>query len=214
MSNYYVNGEDLSYPKISHDHERALFAKAHAGDEAAKETIIRMHLLFVASLGRSFSKGRLADDEVVSASNYALMLAYENFDPRYPNRFAAFVRSHVRGAIARLWSEKNLVNKSDFSDGPVSTCEILEDDIVEEHPVEESEHHAFLLELLEKAKHVLDEREAKIFSLLYSEERHTLASVGVKLSLSRSRVHQIHDEALHKLRAELRRQMNSNNINQ
>lgn len=212
--NYYQNGEDLSYPKISHDHERALFSKARAGDEAAKETIIRMHLLFVASLGRSLAKGRLPDDEVVSASNFALMLAYENFDPRYPNRFAAFVRSHVRGAIARLWSEKNLVNKSDFSDGPVSTCEILEDDITEDHPLEEDEHHAFLLELLEKAKHVLDEREAKIFSMLYSEEKNSLTSVGVKLKLTRERIRQIHDEALEKLRAELRRQMNENNINQ
>lgn len=212
--NYYRNGSGLEVTPMSHEQEKALFAKARAGDDAAKETIIKNHLMFAASLGRSFSKSRLPDDEVVSAANYALMLAYENFDPRYPNRFAAFIRSHVRGAIARLWSEKNLVNKSDFSDGPVSTCEILEDDIVEEHPVEESEHHAFLLELLEKAKHVLDEREAKIFSLLYSEERHTLASVGAKLSVTRERVRQIHDEALHKLRAELRRQMNDAKINQ
>lgn len=199
---------------MSHEEEKALFAKARAGDAAAKETLITNHLGFVASLGRSFAKGLLPEDEVTSASNFALILAFENFNPRYPNRFSAFIRSHVRGAIARLFSERNLINKSDFSDGPVSTCEILEDDIVQDHPLEEDEHHSFLLELLEKAKHVLDEREANIFSMLYSEEKNSLTSVGVKLKLTRERIRQIHDEALEKLRAELRRQMNENNINQ
>jgi RNA polymerase sigma factor (sigma-70 family) len=217
MSKYYRNGEELSYPKISHEDERVLFAKARAGDQSAKDAIIHNHLLFAASLGRSLAKGRLPEDEVVSAANYALMLAFQNFDPRYPNRFAAFIRSHVRGAIARLWSEKNLVSKSDFSDDcPISTCELLEDDIVEQHPVEENDHHKFLLDLLEKTKQVLDERETKIFDLLYCEERNTLSSVGAKLNppLTRERVRQIHDEALNKLRAELRRQMNENGINQ
>lgn len=214
MSNYYPDGADLTVQPMSHQEEKALFKAARAGDESAKETVIRNHLAFTASLGRAFAKGRLPDDDVVSAANHALMLAFENFNPKYPNRFAAYLRSHIRGAIARLWNEKNLVQKSDFSDGPVSTCEILEDDIVEEHPVEEEEHHAFLLELLEKAKHVLDEREAKIFSMLYSEERNTLTSVGAKLKLTRERIRQIHDEALQKLRAELRKQMNENNVNQ
>lgn len=212
--NYYRNGSDLTVEPMSHTEEKALFVKARAGDENAKEAIIKNHLAFAASLGRSFSKGRLPDDEVVSAANYALMLAFENFNSKYPNRFAAYLRSHIRGAIARLWNEKNLVQKSDFSDGPVSTCEILEDDITEEHPLEENEHHSFLLELLEKAKHVLDEREVKIFAMLYSEEKNTLTSVGAKLKLTRERIRQIHDEALEKLRAELRRQMNANNINQ
>lgn len=109
-TNYYQNGEDIHFKKITHDEERALFIKAKAGDVEAREFLIRNHLLYVATYGLKHSKGKLRNDEVVSAMNEALMKAIDRFDPNYKNQFARFLIPFLRGAMANLWLSKNLVD--------------------------------------------------------------------------------------------------------
>lgn len=109
-TNYYQNGEDIYFKKITHDEERALFAKAKAGDVEAREFLIKNHLLYVATYGLKHAKGRLRNDEVVSAMNEALMKAIDRFDPSYKNQFARFLIPFLRGAMANLWLSKNLVD--------------------------------------------------------------------------------------------------------
>lgn len=109
-TNYYQNGEDIHFKKITHDEERALFTKAKAGDMEAREFLIRNHLLYVATYGLKRAKGKLRNDEVVSAMNEALMKAIDRFDPNYKNQFARFLTPFLRGAMANLWLSKNLVD--------------------------------------------------------------------------------------------------------
>lgn len=209
---YYKSGEDLTFVPSTHEEEKSLFAKAKAGDDAAKETIIRNHLLLVSSLAKRLARGRLPEDQVVSAANFALMKAYETFNPDFPNRFAAFITLHVRGEIARLWHEQNVVSKSDFSDGEPITSVPLNEESAEETGVEDQGHKDFLLKLSEQAKSVLDAREKEIVNLLFCETPTNQAEVARKLKLSRERVRQVFNGALVKLQKEMRRLMNLHGI--
>lgn len=211
---YYKNGEDLSFTPSSHEEERARFIAAKAGDEAAKERIIRDHLLLVADIARKLCKGRLPENEVISAANFALMKAYENFDSSFPNRFSGFLKLHVRGEIARLWHDQNIVNKGDFKDGEPVTAVQLSEETADENPAEDKDHHSFLLKLQQEAKCVLDERERKIVDMIFNENPMSQADVARALKITRERVRQIHDVAIAKLGRELRRRMNEHGINQ
>lgn len=211
---YYPPGTDLTFVPVTHDEEKELFRRAKAGDADAKEKILRNHLLLVATIARRIARGKLPEDEIVSAANFALVKAYEGFDSSYPNRFSAFLKLFVRGEIARLWSNLNIVRKSDYSDGvPVTSVEIT-DDVSEEEDSDEKDHKEFLLRLIEESKSVLDPREKEIVGLLYCETPATQAEVARQLGISRERIRQIYDAALEKLRKETRRLMNIYNVNQ
>lgn len=211
---YYKNGENLTFAPTTHEEERALFTKAKAGDGAATETIIRNHLLLVANIARKLARGRLPEEDVISAANFALMKAFQNFDPAFPNRFSAFLKLHVRGEIARLWRGLNIVDKGDFSDGEAVVSVPVIEDTAEDTTAEDTDHRSFLLKLLSQSKGVLDERESEIMALIFNELPMTQADVARKLGLSRERVRQVFDEAMEKLRREMRRQMNENKVNQ
>lgn len=212
---YYRNGETLTFAPTTHEEERELFRRAKSGDGAATETIIRNHLLLVATIARRLAKGKLPEDEIISAANFALMKAFQNFDPSFPNRFSSFLKLHVRGEIVRLWRGKNIVDKKDtFDDGePVVSVPLVED-TAEDTTAEDNDHQSFLLKLLSQSKGVLDEREAEIVGLIFNELPLSQADVARKLTLSRERVRQIFDGAMEKLRREMRRQMNENKVNQ
>lgn len=213
-STYYRNGENLAFEPTTHEEERELFRRAKSGDGAATETIVRNHLLLVANIARRLAKGRLPEDDVVSAANFALMKAFQNFDPAFPNRFSAFLKLHVRGEIARLWRGLNIVDKGDFSDGEAVVSVPVVEDTAEDTTAEDTDHRSFLLKLLSQSKGVLDERESEIVTLIFNELPMTQADVARKLGLSRERVRQIFDAAMEKLRREMRRQMNENKVNQ
>lgn len=210
---YYRNQEDLTFTPTTHAEEKILFAKAKAGDEAAKEQIIRSHLLLVAATAGNFARGKLPTDEVTSAANFALMTAYQNFNPDLNNRFSSFLTLYVRGAIARLWREKNIVDKGDFSDEEPITAVQLNEEAAEETD-EDPEHKDFLIRLSEQAKSVLDSRELEIVNLLFCEIPMNQAEVARKLSLSRERIRQVYNGAMEKLRKEVRRLMNLHGLNQ
>lgn len=210
---YYPPGTDLTFVPTTHDEEKELFRRAKSGDADAKEKIIRNHLLLVANIARRIARGKLPEDEIVSAANFALVKAYEGFDSSFPNRFAAFLKLFVRGEIARLWGSLSIVKKSSYSDGPITSVEIS-DDVGEEEDADEKDHREFILTLVENAKLVLDPREKEIVGLLYCETPATQADVARQLGLSRERVRQIYDIALEKLRKETRRLMNEKGINQ
>lgn len=211
---YYQNNEDLTFKLSSHDEERALFAKAKAGDEAAKEKIVRDHLLLVATIARKLTKGRLPENEVISAANFALMKAYENFDPKFPNRFSDFLRRYVGGEIARLWHDQNIVSKGDFTDGEPITSVPLNEETADDTAGEDKDHHAFLLKLQRESRCVLDDRENKILDMIYNENPMSQADVARKLRITRERIRQIHDAAILKVGRELRRRMNEHGVNQ
>lgn len=232
---YYREGTDLTYVNITHDQERDLFIKARAGDQEAADFLITNHLLFAANEGRKWSRGKLPEDEVISAANEALMTAFTRFDHTWNNRFSSFIRPFIRGAIATLWRSKNAVDtpegghsgvplddsdRGGFSGAvPAESSDSSQDEILtkrqkkrrepsEEQTVEQDEHAEFLLKLLDSAKDCLTEPEALVIRLYYGEERLTLDDIAVKINLKDRRyVHQIKTKAIEKLKKRLSKSM-------
>ncbi len=206
MSEYYKPSENLKFVPVTSDEEKLLFAAARVGDEQAKESIIRNHLLFAAKEGRRWARGMLPEDEVISAANFALMMAYEAFDHTRGNRFASFLRPFIRGRIAELWRAQNTVGehkrKFDKEEEQQSTNKLQESVIYQE--VEHDDHARFTQKMLEDAKNaVLTEKERVVLNQHFGEEKIEMTKIAKQLGLSRERIRQIKESALRKLNREL-----------
>jgi len=216
--NYYPEGTDLRYKKISHEEERELFAAARAGDESAREFLIKNHLLFAAMQGRKWAYGKLSEDEVVSMANLALMKAIDKFDHTRPERFTSYLKPFIRGHIANLWRSKNTMGEhAPFFPNHELAVSLSKDTSlfrgdgsllgIEDHPVEEDDHQRFLLKLLAESKGILTDIEAEVLRRHFSEGAEFLSDIAKEHKLTRARIHQIKEAALKKLRRELARRM-------
>lgn len=230
---YYPEGTDLTYVNITHEQERELFIAARDGDQESADFLVTNHLLFAANEGRKWSRGKLPEDEVISAANEALMTAFTRFDHTRDNRFSSFVRPFIRGAIATLWRSKNAVDTPEggHSGVPLEDHDRQFDTVLaegsgfhsdettvkrpkklvvasEEQTVERDEHAEFLLGLLERAKDALTDEEAKVIQLYFGEERRTLDDIAKILRLKDRRyAHQIKNRAIEKLKKRLSKSM-------
>lgn|SRR6185503_1292908 len=206
MNEYYKPAEDLNFVVLSVLAERALFDKARSGDESAKESIIRNHLLLAAKEGRRWARGLLPEDEVISAANFALMKAYEAFDHNRGNRFASFLRPFIRGRMAELWRAQNTVgeHRRKFADkDEQQPAGKLQEPVVYQE-VEREDHAKFTQKMLEDAKNsVLTEKERAVVDQNFGEERIEMTRIAKQMGLSRERIRQIKMTALAKLRREL-----------
>ncbi len=221
-TSYYQVGTDLRYEEISHERERELFAAARAGDEAAKEFLIKNHLLLAATQGRKWARGALPEDEVISAANYALVLAFERFDYTRGNRFNSFLRPFVRAQIALLWRSKAVNGINEHA--PEFPTKTLTDSVAyagvddvrldpsEEHPSEDEDHREFVLRLLEKSKGILTELESEIIARHFSEDSECLSDIAKTHKLTRERIRQIKEGALSKLKRELDKRMKKSKV--
>jgi len=215
-SEYYSSGEDIRYKTLTHEDERKLFIAARSGDELAKEFLIRNHLLYAAIQGRRWANG-LPEDEVISAANYALMQAFDKFDHTRENRFSSYLRPFIRAQIALLWRSRNTVGEHQpvFPEEKIlSPPRVIGTELGTELRVEADvdDHNEFLLGLLEKSKGILTERESEIIRRHYSENKECMSKIAEDFGMTRERIRQIKDNALAKLRRELRKQMKAKGI--
>lgn len=218
MNTYYPPSTDLKFVKTTREEERELFRKMKAGDEQARETIIKHHLLFVAIVARQCAnrggKSAFPDDEVVSAANEALIQAIDRkqFDETRGYRFTSYLRPFIRGAISKIWRDKaKYVRLPDDADRSIPGVPSVTSQFAafvetsEDHPVEEAEFQEFMHAALESGKSGLTKREQLVLSLMY-EQGMNGAQIGRQLKMTRERVRQIHEEILSKLRKAMHKQ--------
>ena len=103
---YYPLNTDLSFEGPTLEEERELFRKMKNGDAAARELIIKNHLLFVANEARKLARGKFPDNDVVSAANEALMEAvdrghFDIHDGRIQGGAAGGQRHEQRSGVPR-----------------------------------------------------------------------------------------------------------------
>lgn len=211
-SKYYPKGTDLRFAPLTTEDERTLFRLCKTeGEEAdkAREFLIKNHLLFAANLARGLVRGKLPEDEVVSAANAALIEAFGRFDPEHGNRFTTYLKPYIRSAIAQLWASKNPVKypkgkyPEAWEDKGRGTGTVFPE--TEDHPVEAEDHAAYMKAALEKASSCLNEVEKRLLVAMY-ETGLSQTDVAIEWKLTRSRVNQIHTAALKKLRAAMKQQ--------
>jgi RNA polymerase sigma factor (sigma-70 family) len=227
-NNYYRANENLRFKLTTPEEERNLFVAAKKGDTAAREFLIHNHLLFAARFARRQNRGRLPDDEVISAVNAALMNAIDRFDPERGNRFTRYLMPFLRGAIAGLWKSKNTVTPSSHSDKfpgftpyteeehdnnrgtnpphlPVKTQrQIAELAPSTDEIVMEREELTLNLAMLKNCRCKLTAGEKELLRLIY-DEKISMADIAQQRKVSRQAVHAAHGQIVAKLRAGFKR---------
>jgi RNA polymerase sigma factor (sigma-70 family) len=203
MSSYYSKNIDLRFIMLTREQETELFVKARSGDNEARDFLIRNHLLFAARLSRRMVRGKLPDDDVVSAGNFAVMKAFEKFDHTLGHRFTSYLKPFIKGEISLLW--KNLstvrippgaVEASSLEAPPVPR---VTPDSTEPHEVvEQEEHIQHLLKLLEECQDCLNDHEREILRRVYVEGL-SFAAVGRLNGVTREAIRASHNRALVKL---------------
>ena len=81
---------------------RSLWAKTSAGDDAARDAILRENLSLVHHVARQLSRSLAVEadfDELVSAGTIGLMTAVKSFDARRGLAFSTFAVPRIRGSI-------------------------------------------------------------------------------------------------------------------
>jgi len=204
-SNYYGSGTDLKFKLLSAQEEQALFNTANENNstkaQEARDFLITNHLLFAMTYGRSLVKGKLPDNEVVSAANFGLMKAFEGFDHTRGKRFAAYAKPYIRSEIATLWRSKDIVDyHGNFpEDEAGENLTMLDEDAGVVQPDIEGDSKELILRCLDESKRVLTAKEAKVLRMFYENDLN-LREIGDTLGITRARVHQIHNGAVEKLR--------------
>lgn len=222
---YYPKDTDLRFTMLTREQERELFALAKSGDGEAREFLIKNHLLFAARQARQMVKGKLPDEDVVSAANFAVMRAFDKFDHTRGNRFTSYLRLFIKGEIASLWKNLSAMRKSvpgsahphngsprgmndsgeKWSSNSPKTLGYRSPIPVEtpHADAEESEHLSYLQLLIDESKISLNPHERDIIRRVY-EENKSFADIGRENGVSREAVRATHGRALEKLKAALR----------
>lgn len=231
-SNYYRANEDLRFKLTTPEEERELFTRAKAGCAESREFLVRNHLLYAARFARRQNRGRLPDDEVISAVNAALMNAIDRFDPERGNRFTRYLMPFLRGAIAGLWKSKNVVTPSSHSDKFPGFTPYEEDERddpranqsgdgrsqmpkkVQQHLaglapstdeiVMEKEELGLNLDMLKKCRAKLTPSEKALLRLIY-HDKISMADIARQRKVSRQAVHAAHGQIVAKLREAFKR---------
>lgn len=206
---YYPKDLNIRFIMLTREQETALFTEARAGNTDSREFLIKNHLLFAAREARRMTKGKLPDNDVVSAANHALMKAFERFDHTLGNRFTSYLKPFIRGEIATLWKSLSTVT---VPAGFVRETPLRElsqpvelDTAVSPHKVaERDEHWAHLQDILEQCKGALTPREQSLLGLIYTDGLN-FSEVARKMGISRQAISVKHRDALEKLKLAFKR---------
>lgn len=219
---YYPKDTDLRFTMLTREQETDLFTKARAGDGDAREFLIKNHLLFAARHARKMVKGKLPDDDVVSAANFAVMRAFEKFDHTLGHRFTSYLKLFIKGEVAGLWRNLSTVKQKNPTNPDYPPCshdtpalnqtgEFMSSNtpkrlgvtppVPTENPHQESEekeHISHLQELLNESKLSLNKHEQDIIRRVY-EDNQNFAEIGRANGVTREAIRATHNRALVKL---------------
>jgi RNA polymerase primary sigma factor len=110
-SESHTNPTDLYWREIrgaqplSREAEVALFARAHAGDEDARQQLIVANLRFVVSVAREYKDYGLTLIELISEGNVGLLEAIKRFDETRGFKFITYAVWWIRQAMLRALAE-------------------------------------------------------------------------------------------------------------
>lgn len=189
---------------LTAEQERALSKRRGA---SAKNSLVLANMREAFLYAKRCSRGKLADDEVLSVCYAALRAAADNFKPnRGP--FFSYCKVYLRGFISREWSAKDVVKSSSRHEGPEATKpdsrhgpdvfergEVVESDANDDplwqdgavEPDFESIHLRERWKLIQPEIRSLPERERMILELTY-QSGFSFQKTGEMLSISRQAV--------------------------
>lgn len=96
----YLN-EIYSYKPLTPDEENELCLKMGAGDEQAREKLIKHNLRFVISVAKQYYSNNATIEDLVNEGNYGLIIATEKYDPSRGFKFITYAVWWIRNVILK-----------------------------------------------------------------------------------------------------------------
>jgi RNA polymerase sigma factor for flagellar operon FliA len=187
-------------PTAAYDTEDVRFATVARLDPAEHlDQVRKVALGFARRLPRSVDI-----DELINAGTVGLYEAASRFEASRGRTFAAFAAFRIRGAILDALRGMDTVSRADRARvraGDDLGASLLEQVDRGPGPAREVERRE-MRALLERSLDTLSARERAVLAMYYVEER-TLKEIGAALSVTESRVCQIHSRAVATLRMAL-----------
>jgi RNA polymerase primary sigma factor len=90
-----------SGPLLTREEERDLARRKDAGDEAAKQQLIKSNLRLVMSVARNYSRADVPLLDLIQEGNLGLMRAVEKFDYKLGYKLSTYATWWIRQAITR-----------------------------------------------------------------------------------------------------------------
>lgn len=196
-------------PPLSGKEESELFAKARAGDPAARNRLIEHNLRLVSHIIRKYYGSAGDSDELLSVGSLGLIKAIDSFKAEKGIRFATYGARCIQNEILMYFrSQKKTANEVSIHDtvdtdregNPLTYLDIISEDETIAEDIDLSGNMKRVRELYHK---VLDAREKKIIALRYGLEGYqplTQREVAAHLGISRSYVSRIEKKALEKMK--------------
>jgi len=100
-------GEINRYPLLTREEEEILSRRAVAGDQAAKEKLIRSNLRFVVALAKRYRTKDIPLLDLINEGNIGLLKAIEHFDVDKGYHFISYAAWWIRQSILKALSEKS-----------------------------------------------------------------------------------------------------------
>jgi RNA polymerase primary sigma factor len=89
------------HPNLTHEEALGLGAKACAGDQDARDALIKSHLRLVVRIARQYAGFGLPLADLISEGNLGLIRASELYNPKFGTRFLAYASVWIRQRIHR-----------------------------------------------------------------------------------------------------------------
>ena len=97
---------------LSHEQMRALLVRAHAGDRAAEETLVRRNLALVKSIVRKYLGRGVDYDDLYQLGCMGLVKAVQNFNTDFDVRFSTYAVPMIAGEIKRFLRDDGMIKVS------------------------------------------------------------------------------------------------------
>lgn len=206
-------------PLLTRQREGELARRIREGDQQALDELVTRNLRFVVAVARRYRGGRLGLPDLVNAGNLGLIEAARRFDGDRGVRFVTYASWWIRQAILRALDAEARGRPPDSGSGaggrpgeavsldapgPSGTGSLLErlaDSAVE--PPDQRVLRGALRDAVRRSLAGLPAREADALRMCFGLDgrgRRSLAEVAEGLGVSRSRVRQLRDRGLERLR--------------
>lgn len=202
----------------SRDEERRLARRIQEGDEAALAELVSRNLRFVVSVARRYRGRGLSLSDLVNEGNVGMIRAARRFDGDRGVRFVTYAAWWIRQAILEALTRRRESAEPPAPSAPsrrvvrlsldapdpagASLAERTPDPGAE--PPDAPVHRRALRRAVSRSLASLPEREARVLELYYGLDGgapRDLGTVASRLDVSRSRVRQLRDQGLRRLRS-------------
>jgi RNA polymerase primary sigma factor len=184
---------------LTHQEEISRSKRARAGDQRARNELVKRNLRLVVSVAKRYRGMGLPFEDLIQEGNLGLLRAVEKFDPDRGHRFSTYVAWWIRQAVGRAVTDKGRAIRVPAHMGEkirkmTRTSNELSAEL-ERDPTDE--------EVAERLDWTVQEvRDAKIRRYgLDDQEPATLAELREELKVSRERVRQLQRSAEQMLKA-------------